>query len=294
MSHPLPLSVVIPTIGRPELLAGLLDSISACDPGPEEVLIVDQSGGSEVADVAARYARARIVTCPGRGEALARNAGLREAARDVTLWTDDDCSVADDWVLRAWAHMQGNDPGLVTGRVLPGGGGTVGGGPGGVPSTKDDPFPHEFTGELSSGALYPPCMAMDRREAISLGGFDERLPTAVDNDFAYRWLRSGRRMRYEPDMVVWHNDWRDPTQLKGLYISYARGQGQFYAKHLRTGDLNMLRFIGRDAVDVCIGLAQLASKGAAGWSNYRRGLLLGLLPGMAEGWRIFNPRRAGR
>jgi GT2 family glycosyltransferase len=288
------ISVVIPTIGRPALLPALLDSIAACDPAPAEVLIVDQSPGEEVSRIAADYERVRVHACTGRGEALARNTGLREAANDIVLWTDDDCTVAPDWVGAATARMRDPVPGLVTGRVLPGNGGRIGGVAGGVPSTKDDPRPHEFTGEISSGALYPPCMVFDRQEALELGGFDERLPTATDNDFAYRWLRSGRRLRYEPDMVVWHHDWRSPAELRTQYERYARGQGIFYAKHLRERDLNMVRFVARDSVTALVGLGQLALRGRKGWSNYRRGLLVALYPGILEGLRVFSASRDGR
>jgi GT2 family glycosyltransferase len=37
---------------------------------------------------------------------------------------------------------------------------------------------------------------------------------AEDNDFRYRWLTSGRKVRYEPEMVVWHSDWRTPEELR--------------------------------------------------------------------------------
>ena len=79
-----------------------------------------------------------------------------------------------------------------------------------------------------------------RDEALALGGFDERRSlrplAAEDNDFCYRWLKSGRALRYEPAMTVWHHDWRTPEQLVERYAEYAKGQGAFYAKHLSAGD----------------------------------------------------------
>ena len=79
-----------------------------------------------------------------------------------------------------------------------------------------------------------------RRGAVLEGGFDELFgpaEAAEDNEFCYRWLRSGGSLRYEPSLVVWHHDWRSPRELERLYVRYARGQGFFYAKHLRRGDL---------------------------------------------------------
>ena len=89
-------SVVIPTIGRVALLRECLDSLAACRPGPAEVVVVDQSGGPEVADLVLGYSplSARVVESEVRGVAAARNAGLEAAAHDLVLMTDDDCTVA--------------------------------------------------------------------------------------------------------------------------------------------------------------------------------------------------------
>jgi glycosyltransferase involved in cell wall biosynthesis len=43
-----PLSVVLPTIGRAELLVACLASIAACEPGAAEIIVVDQSGDQAV------------------------------------------------------------------------------------------------------------------------------------------------------------------------------------------------------------------------------------------------------
>src|SRR5438270_299876 len=79
-----------------------------------------------------------------------------------------------------------------------------------------------------------------RSGARALGGFDERFPNASDNDFGYRWLVSGRAMRFDPRLVVWHHDWRTPAQVRRLYWKYGRWQGAFYVKHLLQGDRRVL------------------------------------------------------
>jgi hypothetical protein len=53
-------------------------------------------------------------------------------------------------------------------------------------------------------------------------------------------------MRFEPVLVVWHNDWRTPAQLRRLYWRYGRWQGAFYAKYLLQGDRRVLRFLRAD------------------------------------------------
>src|SRR5436190_1272149 len=113
------LSVVIPTAGRPALLRRCLGSISCCDPGAEEVLVVDQSGSSELAEVVDDFPGARLIVSRGNGVGRARNVGLAHASHDMVLVTDDDCTVANDWVAAA-CDVVGRDPStLATGRVLP-------------------------------------------------------------------------------------------------------------------------------------------------------------------------------
>ena len=65
-----------------------------------------------------------------------------------------------------------------------------------------------------------------------LGGFDEHFVSAAEDcDLCYRWLRAGRSLRYEPGMVVWHDDWRDDAQLDRLHTYYQYWLAFFYAKH---------------------------------------------------------------
>jgi len=286
----LPVTAAVPTIGRVELLEECVRTILACDPAPAEILLVDQSGGTEVQAAMRALAPAsgspavRVVSSPVRGIALAMNTCLKEAAHDRVLITNDDCTVAPDWVAHAWRHLEARPDGIVTGRVLPGGEGAW------VPSLRDEPQPRDFTGELHFGALYAGNMGVDRRLALENGGFDERRTFAIsasDNDFGYRWLRARRPMVYEPRMTVWHHDWRSPDDLRTLYIGYGEGQGAFYAKHLRRGDLRMLRFIAMDFLRAGRSVAAAVLKRDISNVMPAWMLLKGLPHGLRRGWRDF-------
>ncbi len=284
-SERLPVTVAVPTIGRPRLLRGLLGSLREADPRPTEVLVVDQSLDASTREVVEGFpdlpARAVSQSPPGIG--AARNRGLREAVHDLVLFTDDDCTVAADWVGRAFAHLRDHPGGMVTGRVL------ASGDPAATPSVKDDPTPRDYTGRLRCCVLYSGNMGVDRRVALAIGGFDETLPAAEDNDLCYRWLRLGRPLRYEPDLVVWHHDWRTPGELAEVHLAYARAQGRFYAKHLRRGDLHILRFLGQDVATALGGAVASAVRRRPVLTPWRRGILAGLPRGLAEGWRHYGP-----
>jgi hypothetical protein len=77
-----------------------------------------------------------------------------------------------------------------------------------------------------------------------------------------------------------------------LYVRYADSQGMLYAKHLRRGDLRMLRFIARDVRNGLIGLAARVIRGRPRWSDERQGLLRGLIGGLVTGWRVFREDQA--
>lgn len=279
---PLPISIVIPTIGRPALLQRCLESIASCRPGPAEILVVDQSGGV-VADVVAshRGAGARLVPCDARGIAAGTNLGLQSASQGHVLVTHDDCTVAVDWVAVASRHARDTPRAIITGRVLPGGD------PAAVPSTKVDETRYDFTGMAIPGQLYPANMLLPRDEVLGIGGFDERdtlRVAAEDNDLCYRWLRGGRSLAFEPDLVVWHHDWRSHDELARLYVNYGRGQGAFYAKHLAAGDVRILRFL---AYDVRSGVRSVfggVRHRRPRWSDPRRGMLRGLPEGLVAGF----------
>jgi GT2 family glycosyltransferase len=253
--------------------------------------VVDQSGGGDVAAAVADFEDfgATTVACEGRGIALATNVGLRAATNSNVLVTHDDCTVAPSWVRLGHERMAAHPGAIVTGRVLAAGDSPA------VPSTIDDPQPHDYTGELSVGALFANNMGLPREQVIEMGGFDERFPTASeDNDLCWRWLRAGRRLLYEPELVVWHHDWRSEEELERLYVHYAYSQGMFYAKHLCARDLKVLPFLRRDLYEgLRASAGGLLLHDRPRWADRRRGIVRGMPRGLVRGLRLFRRRARG-
>jgi glycosyltransferase involved in cell wall biosynthesis len=275
-------TVVLPTIGRPELIRACLESLARCDPRAEEILVVDSSDADGVADAVTEFewAGAHRIYCAPDGLGSAFNLGLREAKHEIVLLTNDDCTVEQSWVEAGRRHSSQNPDAIVTGRVRPRGDPSV------VPSTIDDVNAHEYSG-ATAFVLYTQCMALHRSAVLGFGGFDGRIrPSAEDNDLSYRWLRAGRRVRYEPDFVAWHEDWRTREQLEVLYVNYGVGQGMVYGKHLRRGDLAVVRYLA----DALYGASRAALArvvlGRRNQPDPRLGLLRGLPEGLLRGWRV--------
>ncbi len=70
-----------------------------------------------------------------------------------------------------------------------------------------------------------------------------------------------------------------------MYVSYAMGQGAFYAKHLHEGDAQMIRFVLADAKRAARSLLNTWVRRRARWTDPSRGLVVGLPRGLARGWR---------
>jgi GT2 family glycosyltransferase len=289
MSTSLPVSVVVPTIGRIALLRQCLESLAACEPRAAEILVVDQSKASEVGHTVAAFESAggRLVPCADLGVSPGTNLGVHEAAHEVVCVTHDDCTVDPAWIGTAWKLIDGDADQILTGRVLPVGD------PEGVPSTRDDPEPIDYTGLDDYGALWPNDMVLGRSAFLAFGEFDKRCEPAEDLDFCFRWLRAGNRLRYEPELVVWHHDWRSHDELVELYVRYWRGQGKFYGKHIRRGELVFLRLAARDLLYGARAMGARLLRGRPRWSDRRRGVVRGLLPGLVEGLVTFNHDVAG-
>jgi GT2 family glycosyltransferase len=280
----LPVSVVVPTLGRSALEA-CVESIGACDPLPAEVLLSAQSGAL------ARVERTALAGPPGTravgGEANGvsgnTNVGIRLASHPIVAVTHDDCTVEPDWVGRAYELARSHPHSILTGRVLPSGD------PARVPSCKVDLAPHDFTGVIDPGALYPANMVLPRDLVLELGGFDERFRLAgEDGDLAYRWLRLGRSLRYEPSLVVHHHDWRSDEDLARLFVTYGRGSGLLYAKYLWERDREIVRFLKRDA-HIALWILKCHLVGDPVPMDWRRGLPSGLPRGLLSGLRHVRP-----
>lgn len=216
------ISVVICTLGRPDLVATALDALDACTPGPHEVLVVDGDAGRSaqpVVEPTGAPPRARYVSC-APGLTHQRNVALGEVRGDIVLFLDDDARPEPDvlvglqraydddavvgvtgTVLEPQSHRRGHQTSKLR-RVLfrsrDEGTFTAYGYPRRL-TDLDTPRDVEFMPGCFMSARTPPA-----REV----GFDEHLQgyaLAEDEDFSYRLSRLGR-IRYVPELVVHHDN----------------------------------------------------------------------------------------
>lgn len=279
-------SVVVPTTGGP-LLGGCLDSLAAGSKWPARLIVVHQGGGrQEVADrmiaLQARGMDAVHISMPATGISAATNRGLAHVDTSCVAVTHDDCRVERDWLERIAATLPEIGEAVLTGRVLPEGGGIV-------LTIKTDTHPAVYSAPLLDGdVLFPPNMAFPMRVLARVGPFDEHPSLAAageDNDWAHRALRGGVRIVYDPSIAVSHLARHHAHDLPALYRRYSRGQGAFYGKWLRQGDT----FIARRAIRDLVRAPWLLARGLATSNRdlvaMGEGEIAGLLPGILAGLR---------
>jgi GT2 family glycosyltransferase len=257
--------------------------LTRCKPRADEIIVIDSSDDDVVANIVDEFAAAgvREIHSRARGIGAAFNLGLREARHEIVLLSNDDCTVEPEWVDQGLRHASQDAQTIITGRVRPRGDPRV------VPSTIDDPAGREYLGRAGF-VLYTQSMALHRSVLLEFGGFDGRIqPSAEDNDLSYRWLRAGRRIRYEPDFVVWHHDWRSREQLERLYVDYGVGQGMVYGKHLRHGDLMVAGYVAAAVFGGARAVAgRIVGRHPENYVDPRLGFIRGLPVGLFRGWRL--------
>ena len=214
-------SVVIATYNRAADLRDTLASLASLQPdGPWEVIVVDNNSPDDTRAVLEQAARAFPVPLTylferEQGRSPALNTGIRAAAGDIIVTTDDDVRVPADWLNRAAEGLTRLECDYVGGRVLP-----IWGGP--RPDWLPDhdgrhwavialldygPEPIEFGNRVPLGVN----MAFHRRAFDRAGLFDphtgRRAGTLLGQEvreWCIRARQSGVRGFYSPDLSLRH------------------------------------------------------------------------------------------
>jgi len=239
----LPATVIVPSRGRPDLLADTVESILGGDELPAEIVVVDQSPARNERVAQAASAPGSIVRYAHRpdlvGVSTARNEASRIARERVLVFTDDDVFVERDWLRVVVETVLADPEVLVSGRVLAVEGDRA---DGFAPSCIESDEPRLYEGRVWDDVLFSNNMAFAREVYDALGPFDERLGvgapyrSATDNDYCYRALEAGYRIRYLPEAIVHHRAFRPMTEYPKVMWNYGIGQGATLAKHADLQD----------------------------------------------------------
>jgi len=229
------ISVVIPTLGREEVLLKTIHDLRALKDPPTELLIIDQTQDHD--DATNRSLREwndrgdiRWVKRMQPSIPAAMNEGLRAATMRVVLFLDDDI-IPDADLIKAHvdAHPAGNSETLVAGQVLQPGEEVD------SDASSEAAFSFRSTLPRDIEEFMGGNFSVDRKRALGLGGFDENFTGAAyrfERDFADRWLEAGNVIRYEPSASLRHlRAERGGTRAYGSHLTTSRSDhsvGEYY------------------------------------------------------------------
>lgn len=234
------LSVIVATVGRPERLERLLDTLARQELAPEQFELFVVIDGSSTASVEvlqrwqARLPRLRWQeTGIRRGPAAARNVAWRATSGAIVAMTDDDCEPDASW-LKAFLAVfeQQPDLGVALGRTV-------------TDRSRVTPFSHYV--ENHAGEGHQTCNSAYRRSVLEqLNGFDERFPAAYleDTDLFCRAVQLSRH-QFVPDALVVHppreagvmDVARSALKFESDFIFYQKNPQLYRSRHEGRGPL---------------------------------------------------------
>ncbi|MBF0186641.1 MAG: glycosyltransferase [Magnetococcales bacterium] len=236
-------SVVVPTRDRPELLRQALLALLELDPAPEEILVVDQSSGTESREIVMQFEAELLSYLPSseKGLSRARNVGIRQAKGEVIAFIDDDCISPPDWLQQACIAKL-HHPNSVAWI------GDVHHGPDALSSLTE--LTEKGTRSITiKGRSNPWYRSPNGGNSFfmksvlqKVGGFDEQLgqgsrfPGAEDGDILYRILKQGEAITYAPSIRIAHLPWRNDRERAENDHRHGEGFGAWAAKNWIMGD----------------------------------------------------------
>jgi len=196
-------SVIIPVHNGGSNFRRCLQSLSASEPPPEEIIVAADGDTDGSWRLAGEFG-AQVLRIPTpEGPARARNLAASKAEGDILFFLDADVIIHKDAVSRVAAAFQ-QEPELV---ALFG-------------SYDDEPFETNFlsqyknlfhhyvhqTANEEASTFWAACGAIRREVFLEMGGFDEKYhrPSIEDIELGYRLKRSGYKIRLLKEIEVKH------------------------------------------------------------------------------------------
>ncbi len=267
------ISVVIPTRGRPDLLARCLGALVSqrLDSSRYEIIVVDDGPDAATREAVEGAAGAGgpkvcyLEAGPGRGPAEARNLGWRAARAPAIAFTDDDCVPSRSWLAAGLDALAAGFEGACGQVVVP------------IPETPTD-YERDAAGLRDAEFVTANCFY--RKDALeAVGGFDPRFKMAwrEDSDVFFGMLERGLRLAYAPGALVLHPVRPAPwgislrQQRKNLFNALLYGKHpRLYRQRIQS--LPPLRyyaavaFLAVAATGALSGATSLALAGLVAWA----------------------------
>jgi glycosyltransferase involved in cell wall biosynthesis len=214
----------------------------------DEILFVDDASSDSTAESARHLGFRVLVQSSRRGPGAARNLGVKSATGDIIAFIDADCQPAQDWLKKIEAILARRPHEVIMGatKIIQAGFladaisdlGFPGGGNLGFEKVwhVDD---CGYTDHISACNFAVTKVIFERA-----GGFDERinLSGCEDVELSLRWSRNGVKIRYHPEVKVWHLPRKEFCSFVRWHFSRGRGNYQFMRINKSVAYFVRLRF----------------------------------------------------
>lgn len=243
------ISLIMATIGRPDVIHRLIDSLESQTSADFELIIVDQNPAGVLENISRRLTNSKIsyrhVVTDRKGLSLARNIGHQYAGNEIIGYPDDDCWYEEGVVAEVIEFFSNNpsidglmarwcerDLNIAAGYFL-----------------EREQWRRFRFGATGSSI----CLFMRRRLVEKVAGFDENLGVphwfgaGEETDFVMRCLDAEAVIKYVPEVRVHHAINTSLSSGLGEAVrkarSRSRGTGAIYKKH-RLSWFVILRGLG--------------------------------------------------
>lgn len=230
--------MVVATVGRPERLAVLVDTVLA-DPGTAELLVVvdgpDESSAARLHALAAGRPRLRPLVVSRRGQLGALDEGVRRARSEVVVLLDDDVVPAPGTVAGHLAHHRDHGGLVVAGPMpvaTPDGGAQVAtrlyateylAHLAALAAGEVDPLDVLWTGNLSLRREH--CLAVGLASPAFVAHYH------ADTDLGFRLAAAGLEGRYDPSLLAAHRHRRDDRAFLRDAARQGEGRAALHRAH---------------------------------------------------------------
>lgn len=188
---------------------------------------------SRVQRYVSRHPRVRYFHAAGRGKTKAIHAGMAHAKGDIIAFTDDDCLVKENWLETIERSFSQGQHAAVFGQTLP------------YEPTRQPGFFCPCTIRFRKKSVvrsprYHTTIGYGNNMAFRKEVLDEiGLPkvwlgpgsvgaNAEDAELALRTLLSGKHIVREPKLMVYHDRWLSPEDMRRQQGIYERGEAACY------------------------------------------------------------------
>ena len=223
------ISVIICTYNRSNTLKELLDCLLVQDlKEPFEIIVVDNNSKDDTKTVVESYkskfqGKLKYFFEPQQGKPFALNLGIKEAQGEILVFTDDDCTVGEDYLTHIYESYlkYGSEIGVLGGKITPR---WVNGqkpdwiidlkqgwwfkafftGPLGMLDYGDKPYLITAEDVNKANLFYGANICIRKDVLVRHGCFSTEKILTKDTEICVRLFRAGVKGMYVPKIMVYH------------------------------------------------------------------------------------------